>query len=78
MSHNLTQAEANALIVMEKRPADTNARCFPALGGKLVIPFESIDRTEDFLLDVTRSRIDLSRITYQIVDVKPLCSSDSI
>ena len=38
---------------------------FPSVGERLVIPLISLDRTEDFLLDVTRSRIDLAKITYQ-------------
>ena len=65
MSIDLTQAEADALLAMPKRPCTSDVRLFPLLGDKLVIELESVDKTEDFLLDVTRSRIDFLRITYQ-------------
>ena len=65
MSFDLTQAEADALMIMQKRTADGHAKMFPVPGGKLVLELESVDRTEDFLLDVTRSRIEFSRISYQ-------------
>jgi hypothetical protein len=65
MSIDLTQAEANELMAMPKRASTTGIQQFPSVGGKLVIELESVDKSEDFLLDVTRSRIDFSRITYQ-------------
>jgi hypothetical protein len=37
----------------------------PSAGDRLLIPLVSTDRTEDFMLDVTRSRIDLAKATYQ-------------
>ena len=65
MSVDLTQSEANELMAMPKRASTEDIQQFPSLGGKLVIELESLDKSEDFLLDVTRSRIDFSRITYQ-------------
>ena len=65
MSVDLTQSEADHLIAMPKRASGEDAYAFPNIGGKLVIELESVDKTEDFLLDVTRSRIDFSRITYE-------------
>lgn len=65
MSIDLTQAEADTLIAMKKRVGVSSVFIFPSAGGKLEIPLESVDGTEDFLLDVYRSRIDLSKITYQ-------------
>lgn len=65
MSIDLTQAEADQLIAMPKRTCNEDVQIFPSLGDKLVIEFESVDKTEDFLLDVSRSRIDFCRITYQ-------------
>jgi hypothetical protein len=65
MSLDLTQAEADELIAMPKQPVAEGPVVFPAIGERLVIPLVSTDRTEDFLLDVTRSRIDLAKITYQ-------------
>jgi hypothetical protein len=61
----LSQTEANALIAMQKRVSDADVRQFPPPGDKLVIPLESIDKSEDFFLDVSRGRIDLSKVTYQ-------------
>jgi hypothetical protein len=65
MSIDLTQSEADELIALPKRPSDDRLHQFPPPGEKLVIPFESIDRSEDFVMDVTRSRMDFSKVTYQ-------------
>jgi len=65
MSIDLTQAEADSLLAMKKKIVGDSVFQFPASGERLQIPLESLDRTEDFLLDVTRSRIDLAKITYQ-------------
>ena len=62
---NLTQAEADALIAMEKRRSDDTEWSYPDLGGYVTIPLVSIDRRESFLLDLRRGRIDLSKGTYQ-------------
>ena len=65
MSLDLTQAEADTLIGMPKRPSSGLINIFPSPGDRLFIELESLDKTEDFLLDVTRARIDLLKITYQ-------------
>ncbi len=62
---NLTQAEADALIAMEKHRADDERRDYPALGGSLIIPLVSADKREQFVLDVWRGGIDLAKGTYQ-------------
>jgi len=62
---NLTQAEADSLIGLEKRRTDDRQWDFPSLGGSISIPLVSTDRREQFLLDVSRGRIDLSKGTYQ-------------
>ncbi len=61
----LSQAEADALISMEKVKANADSATFPDLGGKLIIPLISRDRRENFFLDVYRNRIDIARGTYQ-------------
>ena len=61
----LTQAEANSLLAMEKIRADELPREYPHLGGVLVIPLISRDRAESFLLDLRRGRIDLAKVTHQ-------------
>lgn len=62
---NLTQAEADALIAMEKHRANDERHDFPTGGQSLVLPLHSPDRREHFLLDIGRSRIDLLKGTYQ-------------
>jgi len=62
---NLTQAEAGALIAMEKqRESDTNYR-FPLAGGSLCVPLVSSDRREQFILDINRGRIDMAKVKFQ-------------
>ena len=61
----LTQAEADALIAMEKRRANEDRSDFPMGGQSLVLPLESADRREQFLLDLSRARIDLLKVKMQ-------------
>lgn len=61
---NLTQAEADALIAKEKRKIDEESWNYPGLGGSISIPLESLDKRENFLLDISRGKIDLKG-TYQ-------------
>jgi hypothetical protein len=76
MSVNLSQAEADALIAVAKRRADDHERRFPLPGDRLVIPLVSLDRREDFLLDITRSQINVAKITHQN-RASPGCYSDA-
>lgn len=62
---SLTQAEADALLAMEKHRADEHERDFPDLGGGLVVPLISGDGRERFLLDLRRGRINIRKGTYQ-------------
>ncbi len=62
---NLMQAEANALIAMEKHRFDDTRWDYPGLGGAVIIPLVSINKRENFLLDLSRSSIDLLKGTYQ-------------
>lgn len=62
---NLTQAEADALIVMEKRRIDDTRWSYPGLGGAILIPLMSADKRENFSLDISRGRIDLLKGKYQ-------------
>lgn len=61
---HLTQAEADALIVMEKRRLDEQRHSYPT-SGSLVVPLQSVDKREQFLLDISRGRIDLLKGKYQ-------------
>ena len=62
---NLTQSEADALHEMEKICVDDTEYNLPDLGGKVSVPLISPDKKEQFLLDVSRGRIDLQRQKYQ-------------
>ncbi len=62
---NLTQAEADALIAMEKHRANEDLVDFPWKGGSLIISLLSPDKREQFLLDISRSRIDLLKGKFQ-------------
>lgn len=62
---SLTQADADALLAMEKRRVDDTVYEYPSLGGALRIPLESPENREAFILDITRSQINLLKGTYQ-------------
>lgn len=62
---DLTQAEADALMVLEKRRVDGTEWDYPDFGGRVTLPLTSTDQREQFLLDVRRSRIALGKGTYQ-------------
>lgn len=62
---NITQSEADALIAMEKRRIDDTRWNYPGLGGAILIPLTSADKRENFMLDISRGRIDLLRGKYQ-------------
>jgi hypothetical protein len=61
----ITQGEADALIAMEKHRIDNKEWSFPGPGEAFAIPLTSGDKRENFLLDVTRGRIKLTKATYQ-------------
>lgn len=62
---NLTQAEADVSIAMEKHRANEERSDFPMAGQSLVLPLQSPDKREQFLLDLRRGRIDLLKVTMQ-------------
>ena len=62
---NLTQAEADTLMEMEKHRVDDERTDFPGEGQRANIPLHSRDRRELFRLDLSRGRIDLRKITMQ-------------
>jgi len=62
---NITQAEADALIAMPKVRADDEEYDYPGIGGVVSIPLLSADKRENFLLDLSRGRIDLLKGKYQ-------------
>ncbi len=62
---NLTQAEADALLKMEKFSVDNTEHKLPHLGGKISVPLTSLDKKENFSLDIGKGRIDLLKQKYQ-------------
>jgi hypothetical protein len=62
---NLTQAEADALIAMEKHRMNEDQSDFPMGGQSVVLPLQSSDKREHFLLDLSRGRIDLLKVKMQ-------------
>lgn len=62
---NFPQSEADVLIAMEKHKVDEQLYTFPLVGGSVMVPLTSPDKHENFLLDVSRGRIDLLKGTCQ-------------
>lgn len=62
---NLTQAEADALLALEKHRLDNTSWAFPVVGGAIQVPLVSVNRREEFILDISRGRIDLQKGSYQ-------------
>jgi hypothetical protein len=62
---SLTQVEADALLGMQKVPADSETRDYPSFGGAVSIPLVSADKRESFSLDLSRGRVEILRVKYQ-------------
>ena len=62
---NLTQSEADLLIAMEKHRINDDRWEYPVVGGSVSIPLISANKRENFILDVSRGKIDLLKGTYQ-------------
>jgi len=61
----LTQSEADDLFNIPKVKRSDESYGFPRPGEKLTIPITAQDEQEDFLIDVSRARIRLTKCTYQ-------------
>ena len=62
---DIPQAEADALIAMGKQCLEKKRWLFPEPGGRLSIALTSADKRENFILDVKRFEIKLTKATYQ-------------
>ncbi|MDI6736267.1 MAG: hypothetical protein QME42_08790 [bacterium] len=62
---NLSQSEADALIAMDKVKVDSQIWDYPVFGEQISIPLVSKNKRENFILDISRGRIDLLKGTYQ-------------
>ena len=65
MSVEISENEAQALLQMEKHYTNSVSFVFTGLGEALRIPLFSGDRREEFVLDITRSRIEIRKTTMQ-------------
>jgi hypothetical protein len=65
MTYEITQAEADALFALAKRRVDAQPIRFPDPGAKVTAELVSLDEREKFLLDINRSSVSISKITYQ-------------
>ena len=61
----LTQAEANHLLALDKVAANTRHRVYPGIGGKVEVPLQSTNGHEAFLLNINRGRVLQAKVTYQ-------------
>src|SRR4029077_1680202 len=62
---HLTDLEADALVALEKYRVDNHRWTMPPLGGSLIVPLASANNKEEFLLDISRGRINLLKGKYQ-------------
>ena len=65
MAHFITQQDADFFFEMEKFPEEEKEHQFPSSGQKLTIGFTSSDKRENFLFDIYRGSIRITKITYQ-------------
>jgi len=67
MSTELTQTEADTLLAMEKQRENPSITYeYPTSGGRLMVPLISTDGREQFILDVRRKNIQLTRNRFQV------------
>ncbi len=62
---NITQDEADKLMAMQKKTIDQTEWMFPGPADRIVVPLTSLEKRENFLLDVTRYHIKLTKATFQ-------------
>jgi len=65
MTVEINDNEARVLLQMEKHYLDNVGFVFTGLGEALRIPLFSDDHREEFMLDITRSRIEIRKTTLQ-------------
>ena len=65
MENGLSKNEIDYLLSLEKNYVESQKFKFPSLGGKITIPLISDDKGEDFILDVSRSHVDILKNTFQ-------------
>jgi hypothetical protein len=61
----ISQQQANDFLAMQKISLVSEPIEFPQFGGAVTVPLLSTDGSEEFLLDVRRNRINVSKGTFQ-------------
>ena len=61
----ITQNEADDLLELEKSRIDDTAITYPNEKLAISIPLQSIDRRENFILDLSRGKVNLLKGKYQ-------------
>lgn len=76
----LSQEVADGLISMPKQRVNDEITYLPGRGDKRIVPLESQNHQEQFVLDLYRGRIDLSKLRFQNIGrlVVPLLRLDLI
>ncbi|MBF0293456.1 MAG: hypothetical protein HQK86_15010 [Nitrospinae bacterium] len=62
---DLTQAEADALLALDKQRMSDERTSFPIGGQSISIPIQSMDKREQFILDISRGQINLLKCKFQ-------------
>ncbi len=65
MAHFISQLDADFFFGMEKIPEEVKEYQFPGSGQKLTLAYTSSDRRENFLFDIYRGSICITKVTYQ-------------
>jgi hypothetical protein len=65
MADDLSQQEADLLFAMEKKCLGSDDFAWPSLGGKVVVELSSLDGREEFMLDVTKTSVKLTKLMLQ-------------
>lgn len=65
MENGLSKNEIEYLLSLEKNYVESQKFKFPSLGGKITVSLISDDKSEDFILDISRSRVDILKNTFQ-------------
>lgn len=64
-SVDLSQIQATELLALEKQAVDRTIHRFPLAGESITLQLESTDQREQFLLDLSRARIAVSKVKMQ-------------
>ena len=61
----ISKSRRPKLTLSSRWEVDENDWTFPAAGQRIALALTSVDKRENFMLDVTRAQIKLTKATYQ-------------